>query len=108
MSFPIDGLRYLEQEQRYTVPLHGGRVWIFRLQLTVPSPNPRRKEMEVAEVKFGFIPTQDTAAYRVRRRYRLNKGGHPQLVLIHYSRGQPIREHPYKQEIVLTLLTDFL
>lgn len=48
--------------------------------------------MEVAEVKFGFIPNQDASAYRVRRRYRLVKGGHPQLVLIHYTRGQSIRE----------------
>jgi hypothetical protein len=32
-------------------------------------------------------------AFRVRRRYRLVKGGHPFLVLIHYSRGQPIRQY---------------
>lgn len=42
------------------------------------------------EVKFGFVPGQDTTAYRVRRRFRLLKGGHLQLVLIHYSRGQPM------------------
>lgn len=36
-------------------------------------------------------------ASRVRRRYRLLKGGHPFLVLVHYSRGQSIRQsssHP--------------
>lgn len=44
------------------------------------------------EVKFGFIPNStDTTAWRVRRRYRMHKGGHPQLVLIHYGRGQPMR-----------------
>ena len=44
------------------------------------------------EVKFGFIPNStDTTAWRVRRRYRMHKGGHPQLVLIHYSRGQAVR-----------------
>lgn len=32
------------------------------------------------------------AASRVRRRYRLVKGGHPFLVLVHYSRGQSIRQ----------------
>ena len=41
------------------------------------------------EVKFGFIPnSQDTTAWRVRRRYRLSKGGIPQLALVHYTRGQ--------------------
>lgn len=49
------------------------------------------QELEVAEVKFGFIPMQDNAAFRVRRRYRMIKGGHPQLFLVHYSRGQSIR-----------------
>lgn len=46
--------------------------------------------MEIAEIKFGFIPNHDQVAYRVRRRYRIIKGGHPQLILIHYSRGQSI------------------
>ncbi|KAI0629799.1 hypothetical protein C8Q77DRAFT_267537 [Trametes polyzona] len=70
LPLPIDGLVYQDREQRYTVPIAGGR------------------ELEVSEVKFGFIPGVDTSAFRVRRRFRLVKGGHPQLVLIHYSRGQ--------------------
>ncbi|OBZ71125.1 SWI/SNF and RSC complexes subunit ssr4 [Grifola frondosa] len=70
LPFSIDGIRYQDQEQRYTIPAGSGR------------------ELEVMEVKFGFIPGSDTAAYRVRRRFRLAKGGHPQLVLVHYSRGQ--------------------
>jgi len=49
------------------------------------------------------------AASRVRRRYRLIKGGHPFLVLVHYSRGgqsipvspalqaQPVRQYPLRQ-----------
>ncbi|CDO72233.1 hypothetical protein BN946_scf184970.g85 [Trametes cinnabarina] len=71
LPFPIDGLVYLDRDQRYNVPIGGGR------------------ELEVVEVKYGFIPGIDTTAYRVRRRYRLAKGGHPQLVLIHYCRGPP-------------------
>ncbi|KAI8986160.1 hypothetical protein BD414DRAFT_416450 [Trametes punicea] len=70
LPFPLDGLVYQDREQRYSVPIGGGR------------------ELEVFEFKFGFIPGVDTTAFRVRRRYRLAKGGHPQLVLIHYSRGQ--------------------
>ncbi|KAI0747576.1 hypothetical protein C8Q74DRAFT_510852 [Fomes fomentarius] len=71
LPFPVDGIVYQDREQRYSMPAGGGR------------------ELEVAEVKFGFVPGVDQIAYRVRRRYRLQKGGHPQLVLVHYSRGQP-------------------
>ncbi|KAI0354838.1 hypothetical protein OH77DRAFT_1480872 [Trametes cingulata] len=88
LPFPIDGLAYQDREQRYSFPLPGGR------------------ELEVSETKFGFIPGVDTTAFRVRRRYRLVKGGHPQLVLIHYSRGQataiipslnqPVRSYPLR------------
>ncbi|KZT69605.1 hypothetical protein DAEQUDRAFT_726590 [Daedalea quercina L-15889] len=73
LPFPPDGIRYQDQEQKIIMPAGPGR------------------ELEVMEVKFGFIPNStDTTAWRVRRRYRLHKGGHPQLVLIHYSRGQPV------------------
>jgi len=88
LSFPIDGLRYQDQEQRFVIPIGNGR------------------EMEIAEVKYGFIPQQDTAASRVRRRYRLTKGGHSQLILLYYTRGQstpiapslnqPIRAYPLR------------
>ncbi|KAI0727950.1 hypothetical protein C8Q72DRAFT_425755 [Fomitopsis betulina] len=72
LPFPPDGIRYQEQEQQAIIPVSQNR------------------ELEVMEVKFGFIPNStDTTAWRVRRRYRMNKGGHQQLVLIHYSRGQP-------------------
>jgi hypothetical protein len=44
-------------------------------------------------IQIRFIPnSQDTAAWRMRRRYRLHKGGHPQLVLIHYYRVPLIRK----------------
>jgi hypothetical protein len=51
------------------------------------------QEMEIGEVKFGFIPnSQDQQAWRFRRRYRLIKGTPcPQLVLVHYTRGQAAR-----------------
>ncbi|KAJ7460753.1 hypothetical protein FB451DRAFT_1270208 [Mycena latifolia] len=86
--FPNDGIRYQEPETKYTLPV-----------------GPR--ELEVHEVKFGFAPGVDTGAWRQRRRYRLQKGGHPQLVLVHYSRGpvaqilpalmnQPVRSYPLR------------
>ena len=46
------------------------------------------------EARHGFVPlSAEMTASRVRRRYRLVKGGHPFLVLIHYSRGQSIRQY---------------
>ena len=47
------------------------------------------QELEIYEIKYGFVPDgTDPVAYRVRRRFRLAKGGYPQLQLVHYSRGQ--------------------
>ena len=50
------------------------------------------------ETKFGFIPGPgETVANRVRRKFRMSKGGNPQLFLVHYSRGQAVRKslsHP--------------
>ncbi|KAJ7708785.1 hypothetical protein B0H17DRAFT_1030868 [Mycena rosella] len=87
--FPNDGIRYQEPETKYSIAVGGTR------------------ELEVHEVKFGFAPGVDTGAWRQRRRYRLHKGGHPQLVLVHYSRGpvaqivpalmnQPVRTYPLR------------
>ncbi|KAJ6561131.1 hypothetical protein DFH09DRAFT_1036005 [Mycena vulgaris] len=87
--FPNDGVRYQEAETKYTLAVGGTR------------------ELEVHEAKFGFAPGVDTGAWRQRRRYRLQKGGHPQLVLVHYSRGpvaqimpalmnQPVRTYPLR------------
>ncbi|KAL4075107.1 hypothetical protein V8B97DRAFT_1867668 [Scleroderma yunnanense] len=88
-QFPNDGIRYQDQETRGAVPV-GNR------------------EIEISEIKFGFIPnSQDTTAWRLRRRYRLHKGGHPQLVLVHYTRGPstqivpslptvPVRQYPLR------------
>jgi hypothetical protein len=46
------------------------------------------------EARHGFVPLSgEMGASRVRRRYRLIKGGHPFLVLIHYSRGQSTRQY---------------
>ncbi|KAJ7282056.1 hypothetical protein C8J57DRAFT_1299320 [Mycena rebaudengoi] len=71
--FPNDGIRYQQEaETKYTVPA---------------GPN---RELEVQEAKFGYVPGHDQAAWRTRRRFRLQKGGHPQLVLVHYSRNQPM------------------
>jgi len=77
MQFPADGIRYLENEQRYTMAAGNGR------------------EVEVAETKFGFFPnSEDTAAFRVRRKFKLVKGGNPQLCLVHYSKGHPMSIAP--------------
>lgn len=73
LPFPPDGIRYQEQEQKALIPAGPGR------------------ELEVMEVKYGFLPnSSDGTAWRVRRRFRLIRGGHQQLVLIHYGRGNPI------------------
>lgn len=89
-QFPNDGIRYQDQETRYALPI-------------------ANREIEISEVKHGFVPnSQDTTAWRVRRRYCLHKGGHPQLVLVHYTRGPaiqivpsllnvPIRQYPLRQ-----------
>ncbi|KAJ6581069.1 hypothetical protein B0H19DRAFT_1113509 [Mycena capillaripes] len=90
--FPNDGIRYQEPETKYTVSVAIGGT-------------PR--EVEVHEVKFGFVPNVDQGAWRLRRRYRITKGGHPQLILAHYSRGplapivpalmgQPVRSYPLR------------
>jgi len=86
-EFPNDGIVFQDQERRGTVDAGFGR------------------KLEIAEIKAGYVPDEDTAAYRVRRRYRLVQGGNPQLNLIHYSRGQlvaivpnfmnrPLRKYP--------------
>ncbi|KAI0292831.1 hypothetical protein B0F90DRAFT_1644717 [Multifurca ochricompacta] len=80
VNFPLDGVRYMENEQRYSIPIQGGR------------------ELEIIEARHGLIPLSgEMVASRVRRRYRLVKGGHPYLVLVHYSRGQSIPVPPALQ-----------
>jgi hypothetical protein len=47
------------------------------------------------ECKYGFIPgSGETVANRIRRKFRMTKGGNPQLILVHYSRGQAVRKSP--------------
>ncbi|KAG8901787.1 hypothetical protein FRB99_005104 [Tulasnella sp. 403] len=85
--FNVDGLRYLEQEHMYRVPIG-------------------QYELEVAETKYGFIPgMNEQEACRMRRKMRFSKGGMPAVVLVHYTRGpgcpipiqlanQPVRKYP--------------
>ncbi|CAE6476798.1 unnamed protein product [Rhizoctonia solani] len=79
----IDGVQYLDNESTYR-----------------PS-----QDLEVHEVRFGFIPgVGEKEAGRVRKRYRLLHGGHPSIVLVHYTKGPakpvppamnvPIRNYP--------------
>ncbi|KAF9485907.1 hypothetical protein BDN70DRAFT_870852 [Pholiota conissans] len=74
--YVIDGIRFQDTEVKYSIPA-GAR------------------ELEVQEIKYGFIPNfQDTNASRLRRRYRLIKGGNPQLMLVYYTRGPPTQIPP--------------
>jgi len=84
--FPNDGIRYLDSEAKYTVP--------------VGPPNTR--ELEIHEVKYGFIPgnPQDTMASRIRRRFRFIKGGPTQLILVHYTRGPAVSIPPHANQAV--------
>ena len=67
--FPPDGIRWQDAETKY--PVGQG------------SP----KELEVCEIKYGFVPgSGETNSTRMRRRYRMVHGGMPQLWLVHYSR----------------------
>ncbi len=90
LPFPVDGIRYQEQEQRYSIPVGSGRVSIIYLGLSVRSLIVSQ-ELEIMEVKFGSIPGMDQTAFRVRRRYRFSKAGPAQLVLVQYSRGPSMR-----------------
>ncbi|KAI0251098.1 hypothetical protein BJV78DRAFT_1282810 [Lactifluus subvellereus] len=77
VPFPLDSVWYMEHEQHYSFSIHYGR------------------ELEVFEARHGFVPLSgEMVTSRVRRRYRLAKGGHPCLVLVHYSRGQSISVPP--------------
>ncbi|KAK1235468.1 hypothetical protein PQX77_001305 [Marasmius sp. AFHP31] len=92
VPFPVDGIRWQEQETRFNMP----------------ADNSNQRELEVHEIKFGFIPgSDDTNAWRVRRRFRLTRGGMSSLWLVHYTRGngapiipaymnQPVRPYPLR------------
>jgi hypothetical protein len=80
----VDGLNYLEHESRYSVNYNNA-------VRTPPLPHmgcaEPLQELEIWERRFGFIPNADPVASRLRRRYRLVRGGHPNLYLYHWSRG---------------------
>jgi Fungal domain of unknown function (DUF1750) len=61
------------------------------------------QELEVYEAKYGFVPGSDTNAWRFRRRYRLSKGGHPSLFLVHYTQGPQTRRLPVTQRFCFIL-----
>ncbi|KAF8311056.1 hypothetical protein DL93DRAFT_2083724 [Clavulina sp. PMI_390] len=71
-NLPPDGIRYLEQDTRSIVQ------------------NPQF-DLEVIESRGGFIPGKDQVAHRIRRVFRLARGGHPSMAMLHYSRGPPIQ-----------------
>lgn len=58
------------------------------------------------ESKYGFIPgSGETVANRIRRKFRMVKGGNSQLSLVHYSRGQAVRKSPSPSKTYPTLST---
>ncbi|KAJ7599637.1 hypothetical protein C8J56DRAFT_1010257 [Mycena floridula] len=86
--YPVDGIRWQEPETKITIPVG-------------------QRELEISEIKCGFVPGGDSSAWRVRRRFRFTKGGHELLVLVHYTRGQavpiipalmdrPVRQYPLR------------
>ncbi|KAL1718638.1 hypothetical protein EV715DRAFT_200636 [Schizophyllum commune] len=87
---PQDGQTFIAFFPSNNFSFNDGIRWLDEKRYSVPA-GPR--EIEVTEARFGFIPGVDSQAYRVRRRFRLLQGGHPSLVLIHYSRG-PINNIP--------------
>lgn len=88
--FPNDGIRYQDTESKVVMPAGPGR------------------ELELVEIKYGFIPNSgEHVASRLRRRYRLQRGGNPGLCIVHYTRGpsmpvnpslvsQPVRAYPLR------------
>ncbi|KZT51426.1 hypothetical protein CALCODRAFT_503548 [Calocera cornea HHB12733] len=70
VPWAADGIRYLDGSESSFRTNIGGH------------------ELEVKETKYGFVPGAETQANRVRRKFRLLKGGSPHLWLIHYTRAQ--------------------
>ncbi|KZT22804.1 hypothetical protein NEOLEDRAFT_1180554 [Neolentinus lepideus HHB14362 ss-1] len=75
--FPNDGIRWQDGETKTVIPAGQGR------------------DLELCEVKYGFVPNSgEQVALRARRRYRLARGGHVGIGLVHYSRGPPMPINP--------------
>ncbi|KAG5519523.1 hypothetical protein PMAC_001677 [Pneumocystis sp. 'macacae'] len=68
MNPPPDGLQYMGSENCYRVDIGGNTIEIF-------------------EHKYGFHPATESHTSRIRRRFRLIKGGNDQLWLIYYLRS---------------------
>ncbi|KAG4304222.1 hypothetical protein PORY_002403 [Pneumocystis oryctolagi] len=65
---PPDGLQYMDTENCYRIDIGANTVEIF-------------------EHKYGFHPATESHTSRIRRRFRLIKGGNDQLWLIYYLRS---------------------
>ncbi|KAG8871941.1 hypothetical protein FRC20_009971 [Serendipita sp. 405] len=78
-----DGLMFLEQEHSFLVPKQG-----------------QGPDIECYEAKQGFIPGQDSQAFRIRRRYHFIRPHNPNVWLVHYSRSPtpvPVAMHLHQQ-----------
>ncbi|TFK48815.1 hypothetical protein OE88DRAFT_1634179 [Heliocybe sulcata] len=87
--FPNDGIRWQDNETKTIIPAGQSR------------------DLELCEIKYGFVPgSGEAVASRARRRYRLARGGHVGICIVHYSRcppmpvnpafNQPIRAYPLR------------
>ncbi|KAG4302405.1 hypothetical protein PCANB_001332 [Pneumocystis canis] len=68
MNPPPDGFQYMDSENCYRIDIGGNTVEIF-------------------EHKYGFYPLTESHTSRIRRRFRLIRGGNDQLWLIYYLRS---------------------
>ena len=63
-------------------------------------------EVEVMKSKHVFAPgSGENVASCTRQKFRLVKGGNPQLILVHYCSGQAVRKSPSLSKIYPTLST---
>ncbi|CAE7167780.1 unnamed protein product [Rhizoctonia solani] len=98
---PADGDIYVYFQVSAPTPFNDGIQYLDNESTYKPS-----QDLEVQEVRFGFIPgVGEKEAGRVRKRYRLVHGGHPSIVLVHYTKGPakpippaamnvPVRNYP--------------
>ncbi|KAI0036295.1 hypothetical protein K488DRAFT_31741, partial [Vararia minispora EC-137] len=87
---PLDGIRYIEPEQRYAVQF--GQFVRPVPRSPLPLLTTSFQELEIHESRFGFIPGREPIASHLRRRFRLVRGGYPALALYHWTHGpqQPV------------------
>lgn len=100
--FPNDGIRWQENETTHVMNAGANRVSAQVILIARGGADiiGQPQELEVSEIKSGFVPdSQDHTAWRLRRRFRLLKGGHPNIVLVHYTRGPSTRTSDHQSTL---------